>query len=824
MALTNYDDVIGQLRAAGLIIDKELVFDSRIQRWLVEGEDREKRGWTRLREWQAKDGDLFIVGVFGVWRGADEGRMKIELSLERSKRLSEDDIRAMRDAHREAQKRLAEIRKNEAKTAARWAAQVWAHCTPAPVDHEYLVRKQIQPHGTRIFAATEGLRLEGIDDSNWYRLTQAPGALVVPMHDENGCVCGIQFVYPWGHPRKAKIDRDKEFWPAGMAMGGTFGHIGPVRRDGIVLIAEGFATAASLHEATGQTVAYAFSANNLSKAGKLLRKNRPLSKLLFCADDDYLTDNNPGVTYASQASAEIERTAWIKPDFTDQDGNDRRAGKKLTDFNDLCILHGNPLVLANQINAKLNELSWSEPRSESTGGTQTGGGGLTGRKDAVSVMPLDDIVQRFVKLDDDDGKHVFDFWTGKVATLPKVAGLLEAGIRIDDLKRHPVWTSRAFYIDEIGFDPAGTDEYVKLNTWRGWPMKPKAGRCEMLLELVDFLCGADKNASESAAWLLKWMAFPLQNPGAKMQSAIIMHGPQGTGKSTVFKTLARIYGYKGNPHRNYAIVLDQKALQSNFNPDWDDKLFVLAEEVVNSSDKWQLKNELKELVTGDTMRIEGKFLNAVHKKNRINMAFLSNENQPLPLDIGDRRHHVIYTPPALSKQFYMDLAEELKHGGVEAFYDHLLSLDLTGFNEDSTPPFTEAKERLIAISSPSEVRFINEWTMGDLSIPVCPCIAADLYTAYLRWCRQNGETRPRPSNQFHGAISHQAGWKKEKAKVYLKDTDTESVPKPIIYPPTSVLEEHGSQFPVGGSDIAWRSESVRKFANGLVLDAERSAS
>src|ERR1035437_7502988 len=197
MALTNYDDVIGQLRAAGLIINKELVFDSRIQRWCVDSEDREKRGWTRLREWQAKDGDLFIVGVFGIWRGADDGRMKIELSLQRSKRLSEDDLRAMRDAHREAQKRLGEIRKNEAKTAARWAAQVWAHCTPAPVDHEYLVRKQIQPHGTRIFAATEGLRLEGIDDSNWYRLTQAPGALVVPMHDENGCVCGIQFVYPW---------------------------------------------------------------------------------------------------------------------------------------------------------------------------------------------------------------------------------------------------------------------------------------------------------------------------------------------------------------------------------------------------------------------------------------------------------------------------------------------------------------------------------------------------------------------------------------------------------------------------------------------------
>lgn len=815
MALTNHDDVVRQLEIAGLVIDKPLNLDSRIQRWRVDGEDHEKRGWSRLREWQSKGGEFFIVGVYGVWHGNDDGRVKIELSEERSKRLTDDDVRAMREAYKESQKRLAEVRKNEAKTAGRWATQVWAHSQPAQADHEYLVRKKIQPHGTRLMVAVDGLQLTGIDDSNWYRLGQAAGALVVPMHDENGCVCGIQFIYPAGHPRRTKTGRDKEFWPAGMAMGGTFGVIGPIKRDGIILIGEGFATAASLHEATGQSVVYAFSANNVAKAGKLLRKTCPASKLLFCADDDYLTDGNPGVTAASSASAEIERSAWTKPDFTGADGKDLRDGKKLTDYNDLAILLGLTLPLANQINSKLDSLEWRDALSVVRESKPQGGGEQAGRNDAVAVMRLDDIVQRFVKLDDDDGKHVFDFWTGKLATVSKVAGLLEAGIRVDDLKRHPVWTSRAFYIDEIGFDPSGNDEYVKLNTWRGWPMKPKKGTCTILIELIDYLCSADKDGRASAEWLLKWMAFPLQNPGAKMQSAIIMHGPQGTGKSTVFKTVARIYGYRGNPYRNYAIVLDQKALASNFNPDWDDKLFVLAEEVVNSAEKWQLKNELKELVTGDTMRIEGKFLNAVHKKNRINMAFLSNENQPLPLDVGDRRHHVIYTPPALSKSFYAELAEELKHGGLEAFYHYLLDLDLTGFDEDSTPPFTEAKERLIAISAPSEVRFINEWAAGDAGLPVGPCLAADLYTAYLRWCRQNGESRPRPSNQFHGAIAHQSGWKKEKERIYASEMDTSTTPKPIVTPPESIMQERGTACPPGANEVNWRSESVRKFTECL---------
>ena len=442
----------------------------------------------------------------------------------------------------------------------------------------------------------------------------------------------------------------------------------------------------------------------------------------------------------------------------------------------------------------------------------------------MSVMSLDDVVARFIPIDDGTGKSVFDTWTSKLAARDQMIALLPAGMRSDDIKRHPLYAERgACYIDEIGFDPSGKDEYVKLNTWRGWPLKPKAGKCELLLDLIDYLCRRDTNPEESAAWLKKWLAYPLQYPGAKMQSAIIMHGPQGTGKSTVFRTYAQIYGYRGNPYRNYAIVLDQKALASNFNPDWDDKLFVLAEEVVNSADKWQLKNELKELVTGDTMRIEGKFLNAVHKKNRINMVFLSNENQPLPLDIGDRRHHVIYTPEALPKDFYAELAEELKHGGVEAFYDYLLNLDLTGFNEDSTPPLTDAKERLIAISSPSELRFATEWITGDLGLPVVPALASDVYAAYMAWCRRNGESRPRPSNQFFGAIGHISGWEKKKCRIYA-DTNYlgETAPKPLVIPPQKVLEAAGTALKPGTAVAKWLTDCVSEFSNAIASGSENA--
>lgn len=810
--MINLDDVTRQLESAGLILDKPLRFDSTIQRWKAEGEDHERRGWSRLREWTSRTGNTFVVGDYGVWHGNDDGRIRIELPNKDDTRvtLTQADIEAMRAAQKEATRRLQETRKAEAKTAGRWAAAVWTACTVA-VGHEYLQKKQIKPHGLRIFDGIGDLALPGIDESNLYRLSVASGALVVPMHDEHGSVCGLQFIYPAGHPRRAKIDRDKEFWPSGMAMGGTFGQIGHVRRDGVMLVAEGYATAASLHEATGQTVAYAFSANNLSKAGKLLRKQYPRLKLLFCADDDYLTDGNPGVTAAAKAAAEIELADWIKPDFADGQGKDQRNGKKLTDYNDLHVLTGLPLVLANQINAKLDALKWRDAAAIVAGANDPGRG--EGRRPAVSVMTLDECVARFVPIDDGKGKCLFDTWRKDLVHRDQMNALLPAGSKGDDVKRHPVWVERgSYYVDQIGFDPAGNDPHVKLNTWKGWPTRPKSGSCELMLELIHYLCSGEAGrGDELAEWLLCWMAWPLQNPGAKMTSAVIMHGPQGTGKSMVFKALARIYG-NGHPYRNYAVVLDQKALQDNFNSDWENKLFVLAEEVVNSSEKWQLKNELKELVTGDRIRIRKVFTDAYYQKNQLNMAFLSNEGQPLPLENGDRRHFVIWTPTPLSEQFYVDVQAEIEAGGAAAFYDYLLHKDLSKFSPYRRPPATRAKEDLIQVSLPSDERFLQEWQAGDTPYPFIPCGGPQLYAAYGRWCRINGVRVQRESNMFIAKVAKIPGWSNERHHRFDNTHyQGKTVARPTIFPP-------GVEVPAGKTKSQWLTDCFFQFKQALEDD------
>jgi len=809
MSLINYDDVKAQLESAGLILDKELTFDARIQRWKVLDDPHERRGWTRLKEWTSKAGNTFIVGAFGIWQGNDDGYTKLEMPKrdDNTPALTQEDKAAIQASQKETARKLAEERKAEAKTAARWASTVWSKCQPCEA-HDYLTVKRIQPHGLRVLGDLDSLVIQGLDDSNHYRLRVANGALVVPMHDVNGNVCGLQFVYPKGHERRRKLQRDKEFWPSGMAMGGTFGLIGGVRRTGVMLIGEGYATAATLHEATGYSVAYAFSANNLTKAGKLIRKAYPKLHLLFCADDDYQTKENPGVTAAVNATAEIEHSAWLKPDFLDADGVDLREGKKLTDFNDLFILTGVHLTVANQVNAKLDALTWRDSSSAQRELSLPGG---EGRRAAVSVMSLDEAVARFVPLDDGTGKYLFDTWTNKVCHRDQMVALLPAGVRGDDIKRHPDWIARgAYYLDQVGFDPGGNDKLVMLNTWRGWPMQPKLGKCDMMLCTLEYLCSAENNQRDVFNWILRWLAYPLQNPGAKMSSAIILHGPQGTGKSAFFQAYAKIFG-------DYSTVLNQRGLEDKFNADWSDsKLFILAEEVVTRAEMWHIKNELKELVTGEWIRVNPKNVAAYRQRNQVNIVYLSNENQPLPIDNDDRRHLVVRTPPPMDEEFYDKLFLEQENGGIEAFYDYLLKLDLGDFHPKKRPPMTDSKVNLIQLSLPSEARFINEWISGEMGYPVCPCPSMDLYGAYMKWCKVNGETRPRASNQFLNFVGNLEGWTIGVKRVYeVKDSTCSgnTYPKRMAIPEEGILQKSGYQKQPNFTDAEWLHKCMCDFKN-----------
>ena len=82
---SNYDDVLGQLRQAGLDVDSLEVGTARPVRCRVEGMGREKRGWYSLHELVARDGNVLLVGdgagfvnmlkIKGLHNALDSGRL-----------------------------------------------------------------------------------------------------------------------------------------------------------------------------------------------------------------------------------------------------------------------------------------------------------------------------------------------------------------------------------------------------------------------------------------------------------------------------------------------------------------------------------------------------------------------------------------------------------------------------------------------------------------------------------------------------------------------------------------------------------------------------
>jgi phage/plasmid primase-like uncharacterized protein len=297
--------------------------------------------------------------------------------------------------------------------------------------------------------------------------------------------------------------------------------------------------------------------------------------------------------------------------------------------------------------------------------------------------------------------------------------------------------------------PAASGPTATVNLFSGWKMTPKKGDCMRIRTLLSHLCDGNEDLE---LWIARWLAYPLRNPGAKMETSIIMHGDEGSGKNFFFeKVVKAIYG-------EYGYVIGNAQLESNFN-DWASmKLFMVADEVVTRSELRQMKGKLKYLVSGDTVIVNPKGLPEHSEANQMNFVFLSNELQPLALDKTDRRYLVVWTPPALMLDFYIGVAQEIAAGGIEAFYHYLVhELDMGDFNEHTKPLYNKAKDQLIEKSLAPAERFYREWSKGLLPLPFISCGVQQLYEAFQVWCGRSGESKYTSLTLFSPSVERYAG-------------------------------------------------------------------
>lgn len=294
---------------------------------------------------------------------------------------------------------------------------------------------------------------------------------------------------------------------------------------------------------------------------------------------------------------------------------------------------------------------------------------------------------------------------------------------------------RVVDVDHIVFDPTMTkDPNLYINTFEGLPLAPVRddAACENLRWLISFLCNHDE---EALGWLTKWLAYPLQNMGAKMDTAVLMHSiMEGSGKSLLFADIfGQLYG-------QYAATVGQTQLEGSFNAWQSRKLWAVFEEVVSRDQRYNQVGKIKHMITGKTVRMESKFINGWEEANHMNAVFLSNEIMPWPISEDDRRMLVMWPMQTLPVDRQKAIGRELSSGGVAALYGWLLAVDLGDFNQRTRPPKTEARQRLVALSRTAWQTFLHLWQTGELGRGLWGCcLATDLYALFIEWCSRNKE-------------------------------------------------------------------------------------
>lgn len=287
------------IRAAGLTPPSEIVSDGRIHRF-----------GPKKAYWYKAHADGVPAGAFGDWRTGTSETWHANIGRELTdaeRKQYHDRMDAIR------RERKAEEASRYAKAAEK-AAETWEPLAPA-VDHPYLQAKGINPYGVR----------------------QSGTALVIPMRDVSGTLHSLQFIQP---------DGAKRFLTGGR-VAGCFHVVGNIDDADTVCVAEGFATAATIYEATGYPVVVAFNAGNLLPVARAIHESQPGAHLYICADDDYRTTGNPGLTKATEAADAVGGTV-VLPQFGDN------RPEKATDLNDLHRFAGLGAVRAMFSESDLN--------------------------------------------------------------------------------------------------------------------------------------------------------------------------------------------------------------------------------------------------------------------------------------------------------------------------------------------------------------------------------------------------------------------------------------------------------------------------------------
>lgn len=736
--------------------------------WSSRGESyRANEMRTRWRSFKAA-GRTTIATLFGMAKDAGFVFPKAD-----GVQTSAPDREALqRQAEKRQQQREAEEAQYRARAdqAAKVARGLWDEGL-TDVASPYAERKGVGQHGTRCMP---------------------DGTLLVPMVDIDGQLQNLQRIAP----TRPATGSDKRFLPGGRKSG-LMHVVGSIEGD-TVLAGEGYATVATLHEATGLPAVVAFDAGNLVHVVKALRAKHPSIRIVVCGDDDRGTAERTGANPGREKAAAAVRAAKGGPALA---VFPEALPEGASDFNDQAAAHGIDSVRETMRRA-LAELEavaepvaaadddepppWvlaedpsspppspqdesgdpSEALAPAKGGKGRGKRPSTPEDEAEAARKAAQLKALFEQVGTLAERFSLIYgtdtaWDASRGRLVKISAMKLAF----GSKAVNVWLARPSRrmvdLEDLVFEPGVEVGPHQINMFRGLSLEPVACDSEdvaPMLRLLRHLCATSADTADEVdaivEWVLRWMALPLQQVGTKMQTALIFHGPQGTGKNLFFDAWRDLFG-------EYGKTIGQTEIEDKYNEWISCKLAFVANEVVSRQEMYHRKDALKMIVTEEKgFPIRGMHMATRWERNAANIVFLSNQRIPLALEDGDRRHMVVYTPMAADDELYLAVRDFLRADGLRKWLHYLMTYPLGDFGQHTKPPLTKDKQRLIQANWRAPARFAHEWLEGYLDLPLVPCSGDQAYRAFQRWCYLAGEKFPPNRDTFTEDVNR---WAQENA-------------------------------------------------------------
>lgn len=266
-----------------------------------------------------------------------------------------------------------------------------------------------------------------------------------------------------------------------------------------------------------------------------------------------------------------------------------------------------------------------------------------------------------------------------------------------------------------------------FNLWEGWGLEPVAGSWGLWQQhLLDIICDGERAIYE---YLVRWLAYGVQNPLKLVPVAIGLLGKEGAGKSILFDVMASIYS---KPHSSE--LGDRRLITGSFSGHLEHVQMLMMSEAFFAKDHDSMR-VLKDFITNPEWQCHHKGFTPVRTPNRRRVLLSANDIQVFASGEKERRWMVLdvnnrYAGTGARQSAYFNkLFAELDNGGRAAFFHYLLKLDLEGFDLRGGVPTTGASIRQKALA----ITGVRDWWLSCLDDGGVTGPGGAIITAFTDW-------------------------------------------------------------------------------------------